>query len=111
VDESEEGTKDDFPTACRPTQCLFCLGDERLPYQHRVFEYAKPNMMMNEVAKHLKKYAPEDEVPCLHPQCRAAGLFLSSVMAFKNHTATVHKIFLRTYLLRLKASCTSKVTQ
>lgn len=67
ADELEEDTKDDFPTACRPTQCLFCLGDERLPYQYRVFEYAKPNKMINEVAKHLKKYAPEDEVPCPHP--------------------------------------------
>ena len=50
--------KDDFPMVCRTTQCLFCLGDERLLYQHRVFEYAKPNRMMNEVEKHLKKYAP-----------------------------------------------------
>lgn len=95
ADESEKDTKHDFPMACRPTQCLFCLGDERLPYQHRVFEYAKPNKMMNEVAKHLKKYAPKDEVPCPHPQCRAAGLVLRSVMGFKNHTATMHKIFLR----------------
>ena len=93
--ESEEDTKDDFPTVCRPTQCLFCLGDERLPYQQRVFEYAKPNKMMNEVAKHLKKYAPTDKVPCPHPHCRAAELVLPSVMAFKNHTATVHEIFLR----------------
>jgi len=61
--------------------------------QHRVFGYAKPNKMMNEAEKHLKKYAPEDEVP--HPQCKAAGLVLPSVMGFKNHTATVHKIFLR----------------
>ena len=58
VNESEEDTKDDFPIVCRPTQCLFCLGDERLPYQHRVFEYAKPNKIINEVEKHLKKYAP-----------------------------------------------------
>jgi len=94
VNESED-TKDDFPMVCRPTQCPFCLGDERLPYQHRVFEYAKPNKMMNEVEKHLKKYAPQDGVPCPHPQCKAAGLVLPSAMAFKNHTATVHKIFLR----------------
>lgn len=50
---------------------------------------------MNEVGRHLKNFAPEDPVPCAHPQCKVAGLVLSSVMHFKNHTATVHKVFLR----------------
>ncbi len=50
---------------------------------------------MNEVGRHLKNFAPEDPVPCPHPQCKVAGLVLSSVMHFKNHTATVHKVFLR----------------
>jgi len=95
VNESEEDAKYDFPVVCRPTQCPFCLGDERLPYLHRIYEYSKPNRMMNEAGKHLERFAPEDQVPCPHPQCKAAGLVLPSVMAFKNHTATVHKIFLR----------------
>ncbi|KAA6415050.1 MAG: hypothetical protein FRX48_01801 [Lasallia pustulata] len=95
VKESKEDAKEKFPMVCRPTQCLFCLGDERLPYLHRVFEYAKPNRMMNEVGKHLERLAPEDQVPCPHPQCKAAGLVLPTVMDLKNHTATVHKIFLR----------------
>ena len=72
VKESEEDAKDEFPMVCRPTQCLFCLGDERLPYLHPAFEYAKPNRMMNEVGKHLERFAPEDQVPCPHPQCKAA---------------------------------------
>ena len=59
INESKN-TKDDFSMVCRHSQCLFCFDDERLPYQHRVFEYAKPNKMMNEVEKHLKKYALED---------------------------------------------------
>ena len=58
-------------------------------------EYAKPNRMMNEVGKHLERFGPEDPVPCSHPQCKAAELVLSTVMDFKNHTATIHKIFLR----------------
>ncbi len=32
--------------------------------------------MMNEVEKHLKRFAPGDEVPCPHPQCKATGLVL-----------------------------------
>ena len=95
VNDFEEDTKDDFPMVCRPTQCPFCLGDERLPYHHRVYEYAKANKMMNEVGRHLRRFAPEDQVPCPHPRCKAVGLGLPSVMAFKNHIVTVHKIFLR----------------
>ena len=93
--DSTEERKDRFPLVCKPTQCIFCLGNESKPYQERLYEYAKPNKMMNEVEKHLTKYAPEDQILCPHPQCRAAGLVLPSVMSFKNHTATVHKIFLR----------------
>lgn len=84
-----------FPLVCKPTQCIFCLGNESKPYHERIFEYAKPNKMMNEVEKHLRKHSPQDPVPCPHPQCKAAGLVLPSVMGFKNHAARVHKIFLR----------------
>ncbi len=34
-----------------------------------------------------------------HPQCKAAGLGLPSGIAFKNHTATIYKIFLLAYTL------------
>ena len=93
--DSDKGPDDEFPMVCRPTQCPFCLGNESLPYHHRIYEYAKPHQMMNEAEKHLKSLASEDPVPCPHPQCKAAGLVLSSVMHFKSHTAKVHKIFLR----------------
>ena len=95
MNDSDKGTKDEFSLVCRPTQCPFCLGNDSLPYHHRVYEYAKRHQMMNEVDKHLKKIAPEDPVPCPHPQCKAAGLVLSSVMHFKSHTAQIHKILLR----------------
>ena len=95
VNDSDESAKDEFSNVCRPAQYPFCLGDESLPYHHRVYEYAKPHQMMNKAEKHLKSFAPADKVPCSHPQSKAAGLVLSSVMHLKNHTATVHKIFLR----------------
>ena len=44
----------------------------RVPYQHRVLEYAKPNKMIYEVEKRLKKYALEEQVLSPHPQCKAA---------------------------------------
>lgn len=92
--KSEKDTKDKFSMVCQLTQCLFCLGDKRLLYLHWVYEYAKPNKIMNEIEKHLKKFASEDQVSCSHSQCKAVKLILLTVMAFKNHTATVHKVFL-----------------
>jgi len=94
ADESEEN-EFSFKLECLPTQCLFCLGDESLPYLHRIYPFSKPNKMMNEAGKHLERFAPKDQVPCPHPQCRAAGLVLPSVINFKNHTEIVHKIRLR----------------
>ena len=92
MENSDISTKD-FPVICQPTQCLFYLGKESLPYHHRVCEYTKPHQIMNDVGKYLKRFALTDKVQCLHLQYKAAGLVLSSVIHFKNHTATVHKIF------------------
>lgn len=94
-EDSEDDKNDRIPLVCKPTQCIFCLGNERKSHLGRMFEYARPHQMMNEVERHLKRFAPTDEVPCSHPQYKAAGLVLPSAMGFKNHTATVHKIFLR----------------
>lgn len=91
----EEDKEDHFPMVCKPRQCIFCLGNERKSYLGRIFEYAKPHQMMSEVNRHLKRFAPEDHVPCPHPQYKAAGLVLPTVILFKNHTTTVHQIFLR----------------
>ena len=51
--------------------------------------YARPNKMIDEVKRHLKRFASGE------PTCKVAGLVLPEVMVFKNHIATVHKIFLR----------------
>lgn len=87
--------RDRFPLVCKPTQCIFCLGNECKPHQERIFEYAKPNKMMNEVEKHLTRFKDDDAIPCPHPTCKTAGLVLPGVMTFKNHTAAIHKILLR----------------
>lgn len=48
---SEKDTKDRFPLVCKPTQCIFCLGNESKSYPAWMFQYAKPHKMMNEVEK------------------------------------------------------------
>lgn len=96
AEDSEEDTTDYFPLICRPTQCPFCLGEERKSYEDRTFEYCRPNKMMEHVQEaHLRKYASNDEINCEHPTCKANSLTLPSVMAFKRHTAKVHQINLR----------------
>lgn len=48
---------------------------------------------MDEVDKHLKKFAPNDLCP--HPICKSAKLAPPNVMAFENHIESVHKNRLR----------------
>lgn len=91
----KEDKTDKFPLVCKPTQCIFCLGNERKSHGGRTFEYARPNKMMDKAERHLKRFAPGDPIMYPHPTCRAAGLVLPGVTSFKNHIATVHKIFLR----------------
>lgn len=94
-EDSEEDRHDRFPLVCKPTQCVFCLGNERKSYQGWTAEYARPNKMMNEVERHLKRFASDDPVLCPHPRCTASKLVFPHVAAFKNYTAMVHKILLR----------------
>ena len=84
-----------FLLTYEPTQCIFWLGGKRKSYHERTFEYCRPIKITGEVEKHLKKFAPDDEVLCPHPKYKAANLVLLNVMTFKNHTAKVRRIFLR----------------
>ena len=95
IDCSDDTVKDFFQLVCKKSQCIFCLDDERKPYEQRTFNYSRPSKMMDETNKHLRMFAPNDKIPCPHPMCRSAEMILLSVMTFKAHTAKVHKIFLR----------------
>ena len=84
-----------FPLICKKKQCIFCIRDEALTYHRRTFSYCRSSKMMDHVETHLKGIAKEERVPCMHPICKANGVAATNVMAFKNHTAIVHKISLR----------------
>ena len=87
--------KDLFPAVCRLTQCIFCISNEGYSIVERTFEYSRPNKMMNHVENmHFPKYG-QGKVKCEHPLCKETDLTLPSVIAFKNHAAREHKIFLR----------------
>ena len=95
VNKSEKNEKKDFSIICRPTQYLFCLDNKRLFYFYRIFEYSKPNKIINETERYLKRFVPKNQILCPHLQCRAAELILPSIIAFKNYTAILHRILLR----------------
>ncbi len=39
LEDSGPYESDEFPLICKPTQCIFCLGNERKLYYGRSFEY------------------------------------------------------------------------
>jgi hypothetical protein len=87
---------DEFPVVCTKTQCIICIGNERLPYEQRTRAFNRVSHMWDHVENvHLSKVPVEQRIICHHPVCKAQGLVLSHVMHFKNHVATVHKIDLR----------------
>jgi hypothetical protein len=86
----------DFPLVCQKTQCIICIGNERLPYEERTRAIRRVSHMMDHVENlHLSKQPADQRIVCHHPVCKADGLVLNHMMYFKYHVATVHGISLR----------------
>jgi hypothetical protein len=86
----------EFPVVCEKTQCIICIGNERLPYKQRTRTFKRVSHMWDHVEDvHLSKVPAEQRIICHHPVCKTQGLVLDHVMHFKNHVARVHKIDLR----------------
>lgn len=85
---------DKIPLILGKTQCIICIGNERLQYKDQTRAFKRVSHMWDHVEDvHLRR---AHEVPtCGHPVCKAKGLVLKNVMHFKNHVATVHGINLR----------------
>jgi hypothetical protein len=87
-----------FPLVCEKTQCIFCIGNERLSYEQRTRKFRRVSHMMDHVENfHLRGVSADEKIICHHPLCKAEGLVLQNVIHFKNHIATVHKINLRAF--------------
>jgi hypothetical protein len=87
---------DEFPVVCKKTQCIICIGNERLSYEQRTRTFKRVSNMWDHVEDvHLSKEPAKQRIICDHPVCKAQGLVLDHVMHFKNHVARVHKINLR----------------
>ena len=86
----------DLPLLCVKTQCIFCIGNERLPLEQRVRKFHRVSHMMDHVENvHLSKILPGHCIRCHHTKCKSD---FRNVMQFKNHVQVVHGIPLRSFV-------------
>jgi len=86
----------EFPIIYKKTQCIICIGNERLPYEQRTRTFNRVSHIWDHVkGVHLRHVLVEQRIICHHPVYKAKGLVLNNVIHFKNHVATVHEIDLR----------------
>jgi hypothetical protein len=87
---------DEFPVVCKKTQCIVCIGNERLSYEQRTRTFRRVAHMWDHVEDiHLRYISADAGIICHHPVCKAQGLVLDNVERFKNHVARVHEVALR----------------
>ncbi|UKZ78714.1 hypothetical protein TrVFT333_006460 [Trichoderma virens FT-333] len=88
--------KEEIPLKLQESQCIYCVGDEKLPYQTRMRTFSKPyNMRVHVERYHLKHEKDKSKFTCHHPQCKSRGDFLKNLDHFKNHVLVEHGIKLR----------------
>ena len=77
---------------CLDTQFLFCLSNNTLCYTIRIFFFSCQDALKKHVKKvHLHHLSSDSEFICVHSACDQN---VNGLMHFKNHAATVHKVFL-----------------
>jgi hypothetical protein len=97
--KEESPAPDPFPLLMQKTQCPRCIGDQRLPYETRVFPYCRPSVMNDhfdrEHLEDLKEKEQRDRIFCDHPKCKEEGVKLRNLDHFRAHVMNVHGIELR----------------
>ncbi|KID73434.1 FluG domain-containing protein, partial [Metarhizium brunneum ARSEF 3297] len=88
---------DEVPLILGKAQCIYCVGENQLPYNTRMRSFNRVSHMMDHVENvHLKHERDGGRFVCRHPQCTHLGDFLISLDAFKYHVQQVHGVKLRT---------------
>src|SRR5436305_2907406 len=60
-----------FPMICSSMQCLFCLGDTRLPHESRIFCFSRPRKAREHIERlYLRFFNANDLISYLHPECK-----------------------------------------
>ncbi|KAF2187409.1 hypothetical protein K469DRAFT_725417 [Zopfia rhizophila CBS 207.26] len=87
---------EEIPLILERTQCIYCVGDEMLPYKDRMRTFSRVSHIMDYVEKvHLKHRPAGGKFVCHHPDCKPLGNFLRDLNEFKNHVQKVHGVKLR----------------
>lgn len=87
---------EEFPLVLGKTQCIYCVGNEQLPYADRMRTFKHVSHMMDHVENvHLRHELSAPGFFCRHPRCKHLGDFLTSLDHFKNHVQIMHGVKLR----------------
>ncbi|KAL5625695.1 hypothetical protein FOBRF1_000038 [Fusarium oxysporum] len=85
-----------FPLILEKTQCIYCVGDEKLSQADRTRKFSRVSHMMDHVERvHLRREPVRATWVCHHPNCKPLGDFLKSLDHFKNHVQRTHGVRLR----------------
>ena len=80
---------DSLPTECKPTQCIFCLGQEDLPAATRLRSFHSCGDLKKHFHREHLRHHPEGQpITCPHPKCHVD---LTGRMYLQNHAALVHR--------------------
>ncbi|PGH15248.1 hypothetical protein AJ80_05601 [Polytolypa hystricis UAMH7299] len=61
---------DKFPLICPATQCLFCLGNDQLAYNARIYSFSRTEHLLRYMHDyHLRYLALDAGFPCPDPSC------------------------------------------
>jgi hypothetical protein len=94
---------EEIPLILGKTQCIYCVGNEQLPYEDRIRAFNRVSHMMDHVENvHLKYEHAATSFVCPHPRCKHLGSFLISLDHFKTHVQIQHGIKLRERRYMLK---------
>ena len=74
---------------CKPTQCIFCIGDEKLPMAKRLRAfYARGDLKKYFQRKYTRFHPQGKPIDCPHPHCKVT---LDNIMHLRNHAERVHQ--------------------
>jgi hypothetical protein len=87
---------EEVPLVLGRTQCIYCVGDGRLPYRYRMRTFKRVSHMMDHVEKVYLRHEPSaPSFVYRYPRCKHLGNFLTSLDDFKDHVKTVYGVKLR----------------
>ncbi|KAI9732135.1 MAG: hypothetical protein M1834_004231 [Cirrosporium novae-zelandiae] len=79
-----------IPIILKSVQCIFCIGDTRLPIRSRTYSFSRPDAIRRHMEHSHYRHIPKTvTIECPHPECKER---LTGVDHLKNHAQVVHGI-------------------